>query len=132
MPTKPKARKAGRPAFQPTEEQRYTVSLMAAIGIPQEDMCPAIGVTRPTLRKHFKEELAVGKTKAITQVAGSLMRQALDGNVTAQIFFLKTRAGWKETEVVENKVTVNEQRTEVPDRALDAAATALKRSGFLN
>ena len=38
-----------------------------------------------------------GQTKANAQVAGFLFNSARNGNVTAQIFWLKTRARWKET-----------------------------------
>jgi hypothetical protein len=29
----------GRPAFQPTEEQRKNVEVLAGLGIPEEDIC---------------------------------------------------------------------------------------------
>ena len=82
--------------FVPTQEQRYSVELMAGIGIIHDEIACAIGVTDTTLRKHFKPELSVGKTRIVTRVADSLVRQALAGNITAAIFFLKTRGGWKE------------------------------------
>jgi hypothetical protein len=31
------------------------------------------------------------------------VQNALNGNVAAQIFYLKTQCGWKETQVVENR-----------------------------
>ena len=39
----------------------------------------------------------MGETKANAQVAGFLFNSARTGNVTAQIFWLKTRARWRET-----------------------------------
>jgi hypothetical protein len=50
-----------------------------------------------TLRKHYREELDLGESKANAQVAGFLFNAAKNGNVTAQIFWLKTRARWRET-----------------------------------
>jgi|RhiMethySRZTD1v2_1073278.scaffolds.fasta_scaffold1423914_2 hypothetical protein len=44
-----------------------------------------------------RDELDLGSTKANAQVAGFLFSAAKSGNVTAQIFWLKTRARWKET-----------------------------------
>ena len=44
-------------------------------------------------------ELDLGETKANAQVAGFLFNSAKCGNVTAQIFWLKTRARWRETPV---------------------------------
>ena len=39
------------------------------------------------------------------KVGSSLVDQALKGNVNAQTFYLSRRAGWKETQVIENKVS---------------------------
>jgi hypothetical protein len=55
-----------------------------------------VGIDAKTLRKHYREELDLGQTKANAQVAGFLFNSARNGNVTAQIFWLKTRAQWKE------------------------------------
>src|SRR5258706_10229402 len=41
----------------------------------------------------------LGETKANAQVAGFLFNAAKNGNVTAQIFWLKTRAKWRESPV---------------------------------
>jgi len=96
-----------RPAFQPTDEQRKLVEQLAAVGIPQEKMVQMIvdkdhkPIALKTLRKHFAMELETGELKANTKVAQCLYKQATDGNVTAQIFWLKTRARWKEQQSVE-------------------------------
>lgn len=93
----PPKRLGGRPPFVPTKEQRITVEMMASFGIPQDDIAKVLGISKPTLREHFREELDVGKARTITKVAASLVRQALAGNVTAMIFYLKCQAGWRES-----------------------------------
>ena len=72
---------------------------MAAYGIPEIDIGRVVGVDPKTLRKHYRDELDMGETKANAQVAGYLYNAAKGGNVTAQIFWLKTRAKWRETPV---------------------------------
>ena len=72
---------------------------MAAYGIPEPDIARVAGVDPKTLRKHYREELDLGEAKANAQVAGFLSNAAKNGNVTAQIFWLKTRAKWRETPV---------------------------------
>jgi hypothetical protein len=72
---------------------------MAAYGIPETDISRVIGVDPKTLRKCYREELDLGETKANAQVAGFLFNAAKNGNVTAQIFWLKTRARWREVPV---------------------------------
>ena len=79
--------------------QRRQVEAMAAYGIPETDIARVVGVDPKTLRKHYRDELDLGETKANAQVAGFLFNSAKNGNVTAQIFWLKTRARWRETPV---------------------------------
>jgi hypothetical protein len=87
----------GRRAHKPDLSQRRQVEAMAAYGIPESDIARVVGVDPKTLRKHYREELDLGETKANAQVAGYLFSAAKNGNVTAQIFWLKTRAKWRET-----------------------------------
>ena len=57
-----------------------------------------------TLRKHYRQELRYGHVKANAKVAENLFRKATgEGreSVIAAIFWMKTRAQWKETQVTE-------------------------------
>ncbi|MGC9239873.1 MAG: hypothetical protein ACP5D5_09440 [Acidithiobacillus sp.] len=94
--------------FHPTEEQRKMVEMLSAMGVKHEDICKLIlgstgnPIDDKTLRKHFREELDTAAVKANQKVAAALFRKATDpdggsSSVTAAIFWLKTRAGWKET-----------------------------------
>jgi hypothetical protein len=87
----------GRRAHRPDPSQRRQVEALAAYGIPEADISGVVGIDPKTLRKHYREELDLGETKANAQVAGFLFNAAKNGNVTAQIFWLKTRAKWRET-----------------------------------
>jgi hypothetical protein len=86
-----------RKAHKPDPAQRRQVETMSAYGIPAEDISRVVGIDPKTLRKHYRDELDLGTTKANAQVAGFLFNSARNGNVSAQIFWLKTRAQWKET-----------------------------------
>ncbi len=86
----------GRPPFQPSDEQRKTVTAMAGYGIPQEGISKVIGIDLKTLRKHFRGELDKGEIVATSKVAESLYKMATEGNVSAAIFWMKARAGWSE------------------------------------
>jgi hypothetical protein len=77
---------------------------MAAYGVPEDKIARVVGIDAKTLRKHYRDELDTGQTKANSKVAESLYRKATgEGpqSVTAAIFWLKTRAQWKETLVSE-------------------------------
>jgi hypothetical protein len=87
----------GRRAHRPDPSQRRQVEALAAYGIPEADISGVVGIDPKTLRKYYRDELNLGETKANAQVAGFLFNAAKNGNVTAQIFWLKTRAKWRET-----------------------------------
>lgn len=73
---------------------------MAAGGIPQDRIAACIGggITDKTLRKHFRHELDTSTDTANAVAISNLFQQVQAGNMTAIIFWLKTRAGWRETD----------------------------------
>src|SRR4051794_8292096 len=96
---KSSTRVGGRPSFEPTQSQRQGLEAMAGCGVPEADIAVVIGIAPKTLRKHFRDELDTGHIKATARVAGNLYRIATGSGreaVTAAIFWLKVRAGWRE------------------------------------
>ena len=68
--------------------------------VPELNIASVIGIDPKTLRKHYRHELDNGQVKATAKVAESLFRKATaEGpqSVTAAIFWLKTKGGWRET-----------------------------------
>jgi hypothetical protein len=110
----------GRRAHKPDSAQRRQVEAMAAYGIPEPDIARVLCLDPKTLRKHYRDELDVGETKANAQVAGYLFNAAKNGNVTAQIFWLKTRAKWRETplEVKHSGSIARKDLSEISDEEL--------------
>lgn len=86
-----------RKEFEPSPAQRQLVELHTAIGTPQEVLAKIIGIDAKTLRKHFREELDTAQAKANAAIGGSLFNKAKGGDTAAMIFWMKTRAGWRET-----------------------------------
>lgn len=87
---------------KPTDENRRIVKMMSAVGVRHEDIASKLDIDDDTLRKHYRKELNEGRTEANAAVAQTLFQQAKAGNTTAMIFWLKTRAGWKENHVIEH------------------------------
>jgi len=89
-----------RPRFKPTAQMRQSVQAMTAYGIPEEHIARTLtprGIDPKTLRRHFRRELDVGATLANSTVAQTLFQMATTGkHPAATIFWLKTRAGWRE------------------------------------
>ena len=89
----------GRRAHLPDERGRRQVEALAAYGVPEADIARVVGIDPKTLRKHYRDELDLGATKATAKVAEFLFRKATtEGHqcVTAAIFWMKTRGGWRE------------------------------------
>lgn len=89
---------------KPDKKSRDIVMKLARIGTPQEVIGDVLGgIHRETVAKHYRKELDLSAAEANAEVANSLYQNAVNGNVTAQIFWCKTRLGWKETAVLEQK-----------------------------
>ena len=91
----------GRPAHKPTQEAKDTAKRLSALGVPHEDIATRLKISADTLVKYYQEELDEGRIDANAAIAGTLFSQAKKGNTAAAIFWLKTRARWKETQVNE-------------------------------
>ena len=101
------------PRFQPSPEQRELVRMLSGIGTRAAEICllvknPSTGkpIDEKTLRTYFREELDEGMVQANARVGKTLFQFATDPkggskSVTAAIFWMKCRAGWKETVVNE-------------------------------
>jgi AraC-like DNA-binding protein len=72
----------GRIPFKPTRRQRRRVELLAGeaseVAIAQQ-----LGVSLPTLRKHFAAELEFGRLRVLADALERLDRAAAKGNVSA-------------------------------------------------
>ena len=102
---------------------------MAAFGVPEINIARVVAIDAKTLRKHYRDELDTGQTKATAKVAESLFRKATnDGpqSVTAAIFWLKTRGGWRETPQ-SHEVAVNDL-SKLSEQELEAMLAITRRA----
>ncbi|MGA2716982.1 MAG: hypothetical protein ABSG41_28175 [Bryobacteraceae bacterium] len=93
-------KETGRPAYEPTPADRATVKNLAAVGVPQAEIARCIGthgISEPTLRKHFRRELAVSMNEVLALAMSGLVMGLKRGDGWAVCFTLKARAGWQET-----------------------------------
>ena len=88
---------------EPTKDTRRTAEVAASYGVPHHMIATLVGISEPTLRKHYKPELEAGKAKATFQVAKTLFDRATTGkDLGAAIFWLKAQAGWREKHVLDD------------------------------
>ena len=87
-------------AHVPDAFHRRQVEAMAGYGLAEAEIAKVLDIDPETLRAYYRRELETGQIKTNASVAESLFRQATgEGRqaVTAAIFWLKTRARWRET-----------------------------------
>jgi hypothetical protein len=87
---------------QPTEETREKVTSHARVGTPHEMIGRILGIDPKTLRKWYRDELDVSHSEANATIGGALFTKALNGDTSAQIFWMKTRAGFRESAHVDH------------------------------
>jgi hypothetical protein len=101
MPTQPvRGNRGSNKKHVPTEETRGLVKGCVACGASQENICSLLGgITLPTLYKYYRKELDTATVSANVTMAQALFNNGVkSNNVTAQIFWLKARAGWVEAQ----------------------------------
>ena len=103
-----------RKAFVVSEPVRKKVRHLAGIGVPQDDIAKIIGCAPKTLRKRCRDDLDSGVAEANALVSGYLFAAAKNGNVGAQIFWLKTRARWRERAVPEHPAADSDTEASSP------------------
>ncbi len=100
----------GRPSIKFNPEIAAQVQAMSQYGAPQDDIATALGMSLPTLRKLYRKELQTGAITANTLVGKKLYERCQAGDVTALIFWAKTRMGWRETDKKEAKADDGTER----------------------
>src|SRR5262252_7894589 len=91
------ARPMARQSFVVTDAIREKVRHLAGLGVSQDDIARIVQCSPKTLRKRCRDDLDRGAAEANAIVSGCLFAAAKGGNVAAQIFWLKTRARWRES-----------------------------------
>jgi len=85
-----------------TEQQLKEVEQLAAQGLSQNQIAKFFGINEKTIiarkrdQKEFLEHLERGQAKGVAIITNSLFQTAKSGNVAAQQFYLKNRAGWRD------------------------------------
>jgi DNA-binding XRE family transcriptional regulator len=112
---------------KPDEKSRKQVTLMAGIGLKQAEIARILDISTETLTRYYKKELENAVPQLNAQVANNLFRIATSpdhkGAVTAAIFWMKTRAKWKETVDLSN-----DDGSLKPEAVQIAVMSALKKA----
>lgn len=113
----------GSPGFEPGPVQAGQVEKMTALGLSADDIAATLRIEPKLLKKFYKYELETANSRTNAAVAKVALQLAMSGAAPDMTkFWLKTRAGWKETKEVQmtgqNGGPIQFQ--EVKQRMLDA------------
>lgn len=116
------------PAHTLTDTELRQVQVASGLGLTVEAIASILGISKKTLERRLKvtpggaDALLKGRSHAELQVTQTAFNLAVSGKCpTMTIFWLKTRARWKETEVdrpTEDRADV-EQKSNVPKLIID-------------
>jgi len=107
---KPKSehKKSGRPATRLNDEQIIQVESLGSV-LSIEQIADYFGISKVTFYAMMERQPEIslrykkGKAKAIGSVSKGLLQKAIAGDNAAAIFYLKTQAGWKETQHIQQE-----------------------------
>lgn len=86
----------GRPLKKHDPAIASEIQRLRSQGVSVKDICSLVEISERSARRIYKSELESGKSQANAAIAGKLFELAMAGNVTALIFWAKTRMGWRE------------------------------------
>lgn len=94
--------KRGRKELEFDEKDKELASFMKLAGRTDKEIAAYFGITAPTYRKHFRDHVSTRKSELDGLVVSKLFSLIKKGNTAATIFYLKTRLGWSEKNVMIN------------------------------
>lgn len=90
-----------------SDQERMLIKFMAVAAVPQDEIAKYFKVRKQTLLDECSSELKEAAHGLNANVVGALYKNAMKGNVSAQIFWCKTRLGWKEVQEVKHSGDVS-------------------------
>ena len=107
---------------------------LAKMGLSEEQIAISLGISASTITRRkrddeqFDRTLKAGKQKGVETVTNALFENATGDkpSTSAQIFFLKNRAGWRDRQ----EVDANLSGSVAVDHDVESALQALKDAGI--
>jgi hypothetical protein len=110
----------------PRDDLAEKIKLMVAIGIPQDQICGILKMSKQTLSITYRDAIEFGAGTANTVVGGKIFEAAKRGESWACTLWAARRMGWKETSDVNlnGKIDVEGSRAAIADRIARATGEA--------
>lgn len=90
-----------------TDEQIEEIKTLAVF-LTQDQIADYLGISKRTFNNMRETDERIdtnyrqGKARGIAKIANGLFQQAVSGNATASMFYLKTQAGWREQVAIDH------------------------------
>lgn len=90
----------GHPPYVPTAADKRFVRDLSAYGMTAPQISHLVydkygsHISAESVGRHFAHELAIGTEVKVAYAAGKIWQHVLDGNLSAAMFFVKTRGRW--------------------------------------
>ncbi len=84
-----------KPHHKVSDDFKLQITALKSFGITNEEIAKYLGISHDTLTKFYQHELITSRVTANVEMAKSLYKKGIDGDVTAMIFWLKTQARWR-------------------------------------
>src|SRR5689334_1264857 len=94
-PPKPKRPRGNQP-HQVTDRNKTAIMLAKSMRMSMEEVASFLGISRDTIDRHYKNELAHGKVMCDLRAASAWMRCIDQGDMTAIKFYLINQMGFKD------------------------------------
>jgi hypothetical protein len=104
-----------------TDEQIKMIEQYSALGLSLDSIACLLNISLRTLHRNKEHEILIdtaikrGRESANAKVSSALFQKAISGNVTAMIFWLKNRAGWRD-----DQYQIDDKDKEITVRIIDA------------
>lgn len=97
-----KPRRGRGNVWEPTPEQRWVALSLFGLGATQEQVGRQLGISKDTVQARLGEEFRTGYEWANLRLYQALFKNAIDGNVAAQIFLAKNRLGMSDRQEIQH------------------------------
>ena len=136
-----KSSKPGRKKINFTDEDIANIERWSGDGLSEAQIATLLGCSLSTIARKKREKgrfdtaLKKGKTRAVQLVANKIFQNAMDGNETSAIFFLKNRDpdNWADRQDVQHNLNLSNILTEANTRIIEGkkVETLDKKEQFL-
>ena len=103
-----------RKPFVVNDALREKVRHLVGLGVSQDDIARIVQCSPKTLRKRCRDDLDCGAAEANAIVSNCLFAAAKGGNIAAQIFWLKSRARWRERDASDHRAADGDAEANSP------------------